>query len=201
MNKSIIIINGKGASGKDTLISKLQDYYKDIDGEGNIMNISSIDPIKDIAAEYVHYRIKFLDNTYEFDPEVKDDHYRLFLSELKQAFTHWCNLPFEHTRLATKLFMNTANDRILFVHIREPEEIDKYKNYVESAYIENKMIGDLTVRTLLITRDKTYLKVYGNESDDKVYTYRRYDYVYDNRYSLEECGKEFYNFLHTNKLL
>ncbi len=200
MKKTIIIINGKGASGKDTLISKLQDYYKDNSGEGIIINISSIDPIKDIAEDYVNYRRKFLDYNYEFDPEAKDDHYRLFLSELKQAFVHWCNLPFEHIRLATKLFMNTTNDRLLFVHIRESEEIDKYKNYVKSAYNENIIASQLTVRTLLITRDETYLKIYGNESDDKVHTYR-YDLRLDNDFHLEDCGKEFYNFLHFHELI
>ena len=42
MNKLIVVINGRGGVGKDTLCSFVSDNY-------NVMNISSIDPIKEIA--------------------------------------------------------------------------------------------------------------------------------------------------------
>ena len=42
MNKTVIVINGQGGCGKDTICNIMAKYYK-------IKNISTVDPIKDIA--------------------------------------------------------------------------------------------------------------------------------------------------------
>ena len=67
--KLIVVMNGKGGVGKDTLCDSLREKYR-------VMNISAIDPIKEIARQY------------GWNGE-KDDRARLFLAELKQALTDY----------------------------------------------------------------------------------------------------------------
>ena len=64
-NKTVIVINGVGGVGKDTLCDIASKYYK-------VMNVSSVDPIKDAA------RILGWDGA----KEPKD---RKFLSDLKKS--------------------------------------------------------------------------------------------------------------------
>lgn len=84
-----------------------------------------------------------------------------------------------------KSFMQ-SNYSIMFVHIREPEEIDKFKRWT----VPN-------AKTLLIESDRVPRK-FGNDSDDKVSLYD-YDYVYVNDKPLEEVEEDFMQFF--NKIL
>lgn len=165
INKLIIIINGKGESGKDTLVSYTQNRF-------NIKNISSIDPIKEIAYCYGW-------------SGRKDNKARLFLSSLKKAFTEFNNLPELYIEKETHNFINSES-QILFVHIREPENIETYKKFVETLSIP--------CITLLVIKKDVCKKVFGNISDDSVDLYK-YDYYFTNNYYLDDAKKQFLHFI------
>lgn len=143
--KKVIVINGKGGCGKDTLIDGLKDYYR-------ILNVSSIDRIKDIARQCGWVG-------------TKDNKSRAFLSELKRLCIDFNDLPLSEMLTKYKQFKDDNNE-LMFVHIREGVEIDKFKKVVPC-------------KTLLIRRNKTDSNDYGNKSDDGVESYD-YDYYFDN---------------------
>lgn len=71
--KAIIVINGRGGVGKDTLCDFVKEKYDDTYG---VQNISSITRIKEIAKD-----IGWDGN--------KDEKGRKFLSDLKKALTEY----------------------------------------------------------------------------------------------------------------
>ena len=107
MEKISIVINGVGGAGKDTLISLLQDKYK-------IKNVSSIAPIKALA--------KMMGWQGE-----KTDKARKFLSDLKAITTEYNDYPTNYLLEEQQGFI-ADNNQIMFVHIREPKEIEKFVN-------------------------------------------------------------------------
>lgn len=160
LNKLIIIINGKGGVGKDTLCNSLGARY-------HVMNVSAIDPIKQIAHQY------------GWNGE-KDDRSRRFLAELKQAFIHYNDLPTEYLRNKTEEFLKGPAE-ILFVHIREADQIERYKQ----ALLPQRCI------TLLVKRDAVDMgHLYGNNADDQVENYS-YDYVFENNLPIEKSVSVF----------
>ena len=160
----VIIINGAGGVGKDTICRVFR-------GHSLVLVYSSIQPIKRIAYEI------------GWNGE-KTDKARKMLSDLKDICTEYNDLPFKY--MAEKL-EGTKNDEDLdFVifHIREPQEIDKFKRYViEQGY---------TCKTLLI-RSKRAQQSYGNHADDDVENYP-YDMVYQNDGTLENLDRDFMAF-------
>lgn len=162
MKKIVIIINGKGASGKDTLCAFARARYR-------CKNISSITPIKKIAAQA------------GWNGE-KDKKSRRFLADLKQLFIEYNDLPLQYLLQEYSDFVQDLEEEILFVHIREPKEIDKFKKQVTLKCI-----------TLLI-RGKTNGETFGNDSDDLVEQYP-YDYIYENVLPLWEVERDFTNYL------
>lgn len=105
MNKQIIIINGQGGVGKDTICDIVKKHYK-------IKVVSSIDMIKAIAI-------------YGGWDKQKDLKGRKLLSDLKLAFSEYNNLPFKQMTHEIKIFKNFRNEQFLFIHVREPDEIKK----------------------------------------------------------------------------
>lgn len=112
IKKTVLIINGKGGVGKDTLINSLVDTY-------NIHIVSSIDPIKDIAFQLGWDGIK--------TPVA-----RKFLSDLKRLSIQFNNYPTKFLIKQYWAFLDDDND-IMAVFIREPEEISKFKSLVPNA--------------------------------------------------------------------
>lgn len=168
-SKVIIVINGKGGAGKDTLCEH-------ICRSRNARNISSIDPIKDIATKH-GWNGK------------KDDRGRRFLSELKTAFTNYNNYPTVYLIVETTKFLLEDTYDILFVHIREPEQIDSYKEEVRrrcSMYGVDYVVCTLLVKSQLIND----AHLYGNPSDDNVYDYQ-YDYTFVNEAPIERSVDRF----------
>ena len=147
MNKTVIVINGQGGCGKDTICNIMAKYYK-------VKNISTVDPIKDIA--------KYAGWTGE-----KGDKARKMLADLKQVFIEYNDLPLNFVINEAEKFKADEND-IMFVHCRENVEIEK-------------IVKALSVKTitLLIRRKDKYFqqKVYGNAADDEVENYN-YDFIY-----------------------
>lgn len=162
MGKAVIIINGHGGTGKDTLCGFADGIY-------STRNISSVEPIKEIAREYGGWQGE------------KDEKSRKFLADLKQLFTDYNDLPCRYLVREYEKFLE-SDAQVLFVHIREGKEIDKFRQYV-----------DIPCIALLIRRNSVRQQ-WGNESDDNVEKYA-YDYCYDNDKELSEAETDFQQFL------
>ena len=158
MKKTVIVINGAGGVGKDTLCDLASKHFK-------VRNISSITPIKELAA------LAGWDGR-------KDDKSRRFLSDLKQLCVNYNDFPTNWAKAIFDEFMQT-DEQVLFVHIREPEEIAKF------IAATNGFAKALLVRG----GDRMKKSSYGNRSDDEVENYK-YDYYFYNDKSLEEAERE-----------
>lgn len=110
MKKNVIILNGRGEVGKDTLCEMISNYY-------SVMNISSITPIKEIAKQC------------GWDGE-KNDKSRMFLSDLKRILTIYNDYPTQYLLQQYKLFKDNDKE-LLFVQIREGTEIEKFKAHID----------------------------------------------------------------------
>lgn len=164
-SKTVIVINGKGGVGKDTLCEFAAARYK-------VKNISSITPIKEIAALCGWHG-------------EKTDKARKFLADLKSLTVAYNDFPTNWVVAEYEKFLE-SEDEILFVHIREGAEIEKFV----------KATGG-KAKTLLVrggARFRRAKAVYGNAADDDVEKYR-YDYVFYNDHPLERTEAIFNTFL------
>ena len=103
--KIVIVINGAGGVGKDTLISFAAEKY-------GVMNVSSIYPIKE-AARQVGWNGK------------KDQRSRRFLSDLKKLSVEYNDYPATYLKKKYEEFM-AGRAEIMFVAIREGSEIRRF---------------------------------------------------------------------------
>jgi hypothetical protein len=159
MKKLVIVINGAGGVGKDTLCALAAKHFR-------VLNISSITPIKELAAAA------------GWDGK-KDDRSRRFLSDLKRLTVEYNDFP---TTWATERYHEflLGDDEIMFVHIREPEEIAKFVRGTGKS-----------AKTLLVRGGERMSKtVYGNASDDEVENYA-YDFYFMNDRTIEEAEVAF----------
>jgi hypothetical protein len=150
----IFIVNGFPKSGKDTFAKILATSYQ-------VANVSSVDEIKDIAT------IMGWDG--EKTPES-----RKMLSDLKDFTTKYFDLPFND--MISKVGDNLNKDFIV-LHIREPEEIDRMKKYLDTA--------GFFVYTVLIERKEIMTEKYTNHADENVYD-ANYDAIIFNNRSIED---------------
>ena len=159
MRKIAIVINGAGGVGKDTLCELAAKHFK-------VKNISSITPIKEIAT------LCGWDGT-------KDNKARKFLSDLKQLCVEYNDYPTLWAKARYDEFL-LGDEEIMFVHIREPEEIKKFVDATGGK-----------AKTLLVRGGKRMSnEKYGNVSDDGVENYS-YDYYYVNENTLDVAEAEF----------
>ena len=159
MKKTAIVINGSGGVGKDTLCELAGAHFR-------VMNVSSITPIKEVAAMC------------GWDG-AKDDRARRFLSELKKLCIEYNDYPTVWAAERYREFLD-SEDEIMFLHVREPEEIAKFVVATGGA-----------AKTLLIRGGSRMTKAhYGNASDDGVENYS-YDYYYINEKTLDIAEEEF----------
>ena len=159
MKKLVMVINGKGGVGKDALCQALEKAYK-------VVNVSAITPIKEIAAQHGWKGEK--------TPQA-----RRFLAELKRVFVDYNDLPTQYLVEQYEAFAE-SDAHILCVHIREPEEIDKFLTHVKLPCI-----------TMLIRRKAVDMQgAYGNAADDGVHNYP-YTHVFDNDLPLEASQAAF----------
>lgn len=159
VEKRVFIINGSGGVGKDTVCSLAAQRWK-------VRNISSITPILSIA------------RSAGWDGE-KTPAARRFLSRLKEACIEFNDLPFTYCMQQFQQFLY-GEEQLLFVHIREPEEISRFR----------RAVGD-TCHTLLVRRPalESTRGMLGNRSDDGVQAYA-YDHVFWNDGTLEELPEK-----------
>ena len=151
MKKRIFIINGSGGVGKDlfvnmvkTSVSKFSPYI--------VWNYSSIDKVKTIATQI----------GWNGGKTEKD---RKFLSDLKVLTTEYNDMPFNDLKRIVNLFKEKQNVVFLFLHIREPNEIERAKN-------------EFNAHTILITRDSVP-QITSNIADGGVFNYH-YDTIIKN---------------------
>lgn len=154
MEKVTIVINGVGGSGKDSLIDMLM-------GKVKFYNVSTITPVKEIA---MHCGWK----------GEKTDRARKFLADLKKLMTDYNDYPTNYVLEEQDEFIR-SDASIIFVHIREPEEIAKFVSLSKTK----------TYTLLILPRAELQGKVYGNSSDDNVANYP-YDFTFANDKPLDE---------------
>ena len=157
MNKkpTVIIINGKPRAGKD----KFCKYAAECVGNGLVENISSIDVVKHFAYMFGWDGTKSSEN-------------RKMLSDFKDFLTRYFDLPFKYITDNIKL---DRKSKFIFVHVREPNEIKKLRNWcLENSY---------ECITLFIKRDNN--EYISNHADRNVENYI-YDLYVSNNKSLDE---------------
>lgn len=167
MQKTVIVINGSGGVGKDTLCNMAAAHYA-------VRNISSITPIKELAAACGW------DGT-------KDDRSRKFLADLKQLTIAYNDYPLHWLEGQYRDFLQ-SDDEILFVHIREPKEIEKFVRATEGHALT------LLVRGGARYRNRRGKAAFGNAADDDVENYD-YDYCFYNSRPLADTEPVFLRFL------
>lgn len=155
MDKHVFIINGSGGVGKDTVCAMADRFWK-------VQNVSSITPILAVA------RAAGWDG--DKTPEA-----RRFLSRLKEVCTEFNDLPFRYCMEQYQRFLRNDSE-LLFVHIREPEEIERFREAVGAG-----------CKAVLIRRPalEQTRGLFGNRSDDGVADYT-YDGIFYNDGTLEE---------------
>ena len=162
MKKLVFVINGRGGVGKDTLCDFAARAF-------SVKNESSVTPVKALAAQVGWHG-------------EKTDRARKFLSDLKALMIAYNDYP---TVWATEQYRDfmASDQEIMFFHIREAEEIDKFIRATNGK-----------AKALLIRRAAVHQGAYGNRSDDQVEQYH-YHYVFDNDLPLEQAGAAFVAFL------
>lgn len=139
--KHIVIINGSGGVGKDAFCRACTRY-------ADCSVRSSIEPIKDIARQIGW-------------EGGKSDRDRKFLADLKALSAAYNDYPMQWMRGAVNAFSGYGDDdEILFLHIREPKEIERAAKEFDAV-------------TVLVTNHRIP-KITTNKSDASVD-----DYWYD----------------------
>lgn len=159
----VIVINGMPGSGKDTFVSFASRY-------ANTTNFSSVDFVKEVA------RFAGWDG-------VKDPKSRLFLSKLKELLTAYDDIPYKKIAEEIHWFKNQPEQELLFIHIREPKEIER-------------IVRDFGAMTVLVKRANNQ-QVVSNDSDKYTESYN-YDFVLNNDGNLDALdlkAKGFVNYL------
>lgn len=160
MEKRVVIMNGMGGSGKDTFVEMCAKHT-------NIVNISSVDKVKEAAKALVGWN------------GDKDEKSRKLLVDLKRLSIDYNDYPTKYILDEYEKFKQSDNN-ILFVHIREISEIEKLKSLLsaETVLIVNPRVPDIT----------------SNESDANVAKYT-YDYTIENAGTLDELEEKAIEFI------
>lgn len=154
------IINGFPGSGKDTLINKLKQEISDID----IYNISSVDYIKETLITY--FGISDFKT-----PEIRNL-IALINKISKKALCE--NL----------LSITNINNGIVFIHIREPNVINIYKD----------ILGTVNCKTILVSRLDHINTLNLSDSDNNILNYS-YDFIIDNNSTIENAVAQLKNII------
>lgn len=164
MPKPIVILNGRGGVGKDTFANLCNKYC-------NVYHTSSVATIKEIAKDI------------GWDG-IKDEKGRRLLSDLKDALTRYNDFPMRWLRDDVYKFHNYNNPYdIMFIDIREPDEIEKAKE-------------EFNATTLLIVNKNVPL-IESNHADMEAENYG-YDFIINNNETLdklEESAKLFIEYM------
>lgn len=166
----VVIVNGMPTSGKSTFVEFCLERLGPWGRE-----ISTVDFVKDIAKQAGWSGEKNLKN-------------RKFLSDLKDLLTEWNDVPYKKIKEEYDNFnfelgqYDVSNHKaFLFVHCREPQEIQKFKDRLNAF-------------TVLIRRESVECNKQSNHADSEVFNFK-YDAVIDNNGSLEELREKAFGFI------
>lgn len=113
---------------------------------------------------------------------TKDEMSRKFLSDLKILTTNYNDMPFKAMKTVADDFIRDDKHKVLFLHIREPEEIERARKLFNA-------------KTVLILRDSVkHIKT--NVADANVFEYK-YNFTVENHGTMEELRSKAHNFLIT----
>jgi len=166
--KTLVIINGQGGVGKDTFVDLCA-----INSEEKTYSFSSIAPIK-ILAKKLGWN------------DEKDEKSRKFLSDLKKLSADYNSFPTHY--LIYSIERVPEENALIFVHIREPNQIKEFLNTIQEEF------SNIRLFTLLLAKTDVSSLAIGNESDENVYEYE-YDFFILNDGTLQELEIESRNFL------
>lgn len=160
--EQVFIINGSGEVGKDTFIKMFEcalNCKKTL-----VLNYSSVEKVKRVA-EFIGWN------------GAKTEKDRKFLSDLKLLTTEYNDMAFNDMIETVEDFYNfvPSFNKVCFLHIREPEEIDR-------------MVKKLNAKTILMKRDSVK-HITSNMADENVFNYD-YDIVIENDGTLEELKEK-----------
>lgn len=157
----LIVINGFPGAGKDTFVEFCRIHYQ------NIQSFSTIDAVKGFAKEL------------GWDG-VKDEKGRNFLAAIKTSWTEYNDGPFKMVKSMVQSVIDYDRKCIVFVHCREPKEIQKLINCFPQS------------KSLLINR--VVENVASNHADQKVNSFD-YDIIIDNDRDLNFLNEQSKHFL------
>lgn len=138
----IVVVNGRGASGKTTFETMVQKIAEARSLKVEI--ISTINYVKKVAKSI----------GWDGSKTPAD---RRFLSDLKDTLTRWKDLPYKMICEEINYFDGEGMTDIVFVDCREPEEIARF-------------VEDFQALTVLVQRGEVVLL--GNHADDNVENYQ-----------------------------
>lgn len=147
MIDKIYIINGVSGSGKDEFVKA---YSRE--SLCNVINISSVQPVKDMLAEAGLY--------------TRDETGRLIVSDIKDMLDESLDYTIKYIRNVIEEAKEDDYCNVLFIHIRE-------------EYLISMISALYSVKTLLIT-NKSIVDM--NEKDSLVGKAIIYDYEIDNSF-------------------
>ncbi len=156
----VFVINGAPGSGKDTFCEYCENILHPY-----VKIISTVDYVKKVAS-FCGWN------------GMKDFKNRKFLSDLKNLLTEWDDIPWKKVKkgmdnfcLELEQFGLDSEKAVLFIHTREPAEIERYKK-------------EYNAQTILIRRDEAEQKTFSNHADNDILNYN-YDIKINNNNSLE----------------
>lgn len=114
--------------------------------------------------------------------EKKSEKDRKFLSDLKVLTSKYCDMPFKSIENKVNDFLKDKEGRLLFLHIREPEEIAR-------------AVKAFNAKSILIIRNSIKY-ITSNMADENVFNYS-YDFVFENNGTIEELRKKAKKFIET----
>lgn len=138
----VIVINGSGTVGKSTFISLCHEI------DPAVIETSTVDFVKEIALQA------------GWDG-VKDQKGRRLLSDIKDALERYDDVP----NKKIDEFIESHPDNIIFVNVREPHNIQYYKDVYNAI-------------TAIVINPNTK-QIQGNHADENVYDYE-YDVYIEN---------------------
>ena len=173
--KKVIIVNGKGRSGKDTFVALCKCNITDI-----CVEFSIVDEVKMMASQMGWQGLK-------------RDVDRLFLANLKDIWEDFNGGPSDYLH---DIILCTAAEYI-FVHMRTPIEIDQLKGKLQqNVYQAFKVITILVDSNNDIIEDNYNGSVIINHADDMVAEYS-YDIYISNTGTLDELEEKAKHFINT----
>lgn len=167
----VVIVNGKPGVGKTTF----ENLCKDIIGRAFVEQRSTVDKVKEIAAEGGWNGVKDLKS-------------RELLSNLKDIFTEYNDMPFNDVCGSLQLWEDQLayyqagnHPHVFFIDDREPEHIQRLKEKLNAITVLIRRPGDEGIET-------------SNHADEEVFDYD-YDWTIYNDGDIEDFRNKTQAFL------